>query len=340
MQMFGSDNFSSVHPCVLEELARVNEGHVVSYGDDRYTAEALEILRGHFGDECDILLTFNGTGANVVCLSALLRSWQSVLCARTAHINCDETGAPERIVGAKLVPIDTIDGKLTPQLIEPFLGVLGFEHSAQPHVISISNVTELGTTYTLEELRTLCDFAHERGLAVHCDGARLANAAAALGVSLKALTADVGIDALSFGGTKNALMGAEAAILFGDARTSASFMIRKQCGQLSSKMRYVAAQFSALYRDDLWLECARHANRMAARLSEGLVANGCTLTQPTDANEVFCIMPHEWIEPLQEEFHFYTWDELRDEVRLVASWDTDPAFVEAFIIRLSEMSRG
>jgi len=336
MQAFGSDNFSTVHPSVLEELARVNVGHVVSYGDDPYTAEALEILHGHFGDECDIKFTFNGTGANVVCLSAMLQSWQSVLCARTAHINCDETGAPERIVGAKLVPIDTPDGKLTPELIEPFLGVLGFEHAAQPHVISISNVTELGTVYTPDELRTLCDFAHERGLVVHCDGARLANAAASLGVSLKALTVDVGIDALSLGGTKNALMGAEAAIFFGDVRTPASFMIRKQCGQLASKMRYVAAQFSALYRGDTWLECASHANKMATRLVEGLQANGCELTQPADANEVFCIMPPDWIAPLQEEFHFYTWDASRDEVRLVTSWDTDPAFVEAFISRLDE----
>jgi threonine aldolase len=337
MQMFGSDNFSTVHPAVLDELSRVNSGHVVSYGDDPYTKEALDILHGHFGDECDIKFTFNGTGANVVCLSGLMRSWQSVLCARIAHINCDETAAPERIAGAKLVPIDTVDAKLTPALIEPYLGVLGFEHAAQPQVISISNVTELGTVYTPEELKVLCDFAHERGLVVHCDGARLANAAASLGVSLKALTADVGLDALSFGGTKNALMGAEAAIFFGEARTPASFMIRKQSGQLASKMRYVAAQFSALYRDDTWIECARHANAMAAKLAEGLKSCGCELTQSPDANEIFCIMPEEIIKPLQDEFHFYTWDEPKNEVRLVTSWDTDEAFIEAFIARLKEL---
>jgi threonine aldolase len=339
MQMFGSDNFSTVHPKVLDELAQVNTGHVVSYGDDPYTQEALDILGDHFGDECDIKFTFNGTGANVVCLSGLMRSWQSVLCARDAHINCDETGAPEHIAGVKLVPIDTTDGKLTPQLIEPYLGVLGFEHAAQPHVVSISNVTELGAVYRPEELKTLCDFAHERGLVVHCDGARLANAAASLEVPLKALTVDVGLDALSFGGTKNALMGAEAAIFFGDARIPASFMIRKQSGQLASKMRYVAAQFSALYRDDTWIECARHANAMATKLVKGLEACGCQLSQSPDANEVFCIMPKEIIEPLQDEFHFYTWNESKNEVRLVTSWDTDVSLVESFSTRLSELTR-
>jgi threonine aldolase len=340
MQMFGSDNYSSVHPCVLEELIRVNEGHAVSYGDDRYTAEAIEVLQKHLGDECDIKFTWNGTGANVVCLSALMRTWESVLCARNAHINTDETGAPEHIVGVKIVPIDTPDGKLTPALVEPYLSVLGFEHAAQPKVVSISNVTELGTVYNPSELRVLCDFAHQNGLKVHCDGARLANAAASLGVSLRELTTDTGLDALSFGGTKNALMGAEAAVFFGDARTSAGFMIRKQSGQLSSKMRYVAAQFSALYRGDVWLECARHANAMAARLVEGLRTHGCEITQSPDANEVFCILPREIIAPLQEEFHFYTWDEARDEVRLVASWDSDPTFVDAFVIRLGELMGG
>jgi len=338
MQMFGSDNFSTVHPRVLEELARVNVGHVVSYGDDPYTEEAITTLHKHFGKECDIKFTFNGTGANVVCLSALARSWHSVLCARTAHINCDETAAPERMAGVKIVPIDTEDGKLTPELIEPYLAVLGFEHSAQPHIISISNVTELGTVYTVDELKVLTGFAHQKGLIVHCDGARLANAAASLDVSLKALTVDAGIDALSLGGTKNGLMGAEAAIFFCDARTPASFMIRKQSGQLASKMRYVATQFLALYKDDLWLTCAAHANEQAARLSVVLQEAGCTLTQPTDANEVFCIMSPELIGTLEDEFHFYRWDCARNEVRLVTSWDTDPAFVDAFVARLKELA--
>lgn len=337
MQMFGSDNYSTVHPCVLEELARVNEGHEVAYGDDPYTNEAIEVLCTHLGSECDIKFTFNGTGANAVCLSVLAQSWQSVLCPRNAHINTDETGAPEHITGLKLVPIDTPDGKLTPALIKPYLGVLGFEHSAQPHVISISNVTELGTVYTASQLQELCDFAHDHGLRVHCDGARLANAAAALDVPLRALTVDAGLDALSLGGTKNGLMGVEASVFFGDARTPASFMIRKQSGQLASKMRYLGAQFTALYRGDIWLECARHANAMATLLVKGLRSCGCEITQSPDANEIFCVLPPHVAQPLQEEFHFYDWDGKPGEVRLVTSWDTDPALVDAFVTRLSTL---
>lgn len=334
MKSFGSDNYSGVHPAVFDELIRMNEGHVTAYGDDIYTQEATAVLQRHFGNECDIRFVFNGTGANVVCLSALTRSWESVLCAKSAHINNDECGAPEHIAGLKLVPIATDTGKLTPILIEPYLDVIGFEHAVQPRVVSISNVTEFGTVYTPSELRELCDFAHSRGLLVHCDGARLANAAASLGCSLREITADVGIDALSFGGTKNALMGAEAVVLFGDARNSALFMIRKASGQLSSKMRYIAGQFSALYRDDIWLQCARNANGMARRLSDGLKVLGIPTTQSPDANEVFAILPRQVIAPLQDEFHFYTWNESLAEVRWVTSWDTEPQEVDALLERL------
>jgi len=337
MQMFGSDNYSPVHPSVLEELARVNTGHVIAYGGDPYTAEAIEILHKHVGDECDILITFNGTGANVICLSGLLKPWQAVVCTRTAHINTDEGGAPERIAAAKLIPIDSEDGKLVPEMIEPYLGRLGDEHSAQPHVISISNVTELGTVYTPDELRTLCDFAHSNGMKVHCDGARIGNAATSLGVSIKELTADVGLDALSFGGTKNGLMGAEAAVFFGQTEPFVRFLIRKQSAQLASKMRYLAAQFIALYRGDIWLECAQHANAMTAKLVEGLQAQGCEITHSPDANEVFCVMDPALYKKLNEEFHFYPWDATRNEVRLVTSWDTEPALVDTFIKRLGEL---
>jgi len=337
MQMFGSDNYSPVHPRVLDELARVNTGHVVAYGDDAYTKQAVEILKAHLGGDCEVFLTFNGTGANVICLSALTKPWQSVICARNAHINTDEGAAPEHIAGVKLVPIDTPDGKLTPEVIAPFLSVLGDEHRAQPHVVSISNVTEFGTVYSVDELKALCDFAHEKGMVVHCDGARIANAAASLGVTLAELTFAVGLDALSLGGTKNALMGAEAAVFFGDFSRFEGLIIRKQSAQLASKMRYLAAQFIALYSDDTWLECARHANEMAARLVEGLRSTGCEVTHSPDANEVFCVMSPEVYAPLNEQFHFYPWDETRNEVRLVTCWDTEPSLVDAFITRLGEL---
>lgn len=339
MKAFGSDNYSSVHPVVIEELARVNTGHALPYGNDPYTAEAVNVLQAHFGPECDIRFVWNGTGANVVCLSALAQPWESVLCATTAHINNDECAAPEHIAGLKIVPIDTPDGKLTPELIQPYLAVQGFEHAAQPRVVSISNVTELGTVYTPEELVVLCDFAHAHGLVVHCDGARIANAAASLGVSLRALTADVGIDALSFGGTKNALMGAEAVVLFGSAQNRAIFMIRKSCGQLSSKMRYVAAQFAALYRGDVWLDCAGHANALTQRLAHGLAELGFAPTQQADANELFVVLPRPIIKPLQDEFHFYTWNESAGEVRFVTSWDNTFEEVEALLARVAEYAK-
>ncbi|MCL2025030.1 MAG: beta-eliminating lyase-related protein [Coriobacteriia bacterium] len=339
IQTLGSDNHSPVHPAVFEEFAQVNIGHVIAYGDDPYTAEAIDILKKHFGDACDIYFTFNGTGANVVALSGLLNPWEGVLCARSAHINCDEAGAPERIGNVKLIPIDTPDGKLSPARLEPYIADIGNEHAVQPRVISVSNLSEKGTVYTPDELRFLCEWAHEHGLYVHCDGARLANAAAALGVSLTALTADAGIDALSFGGTKNGLMGAEAVVWFGSARPQAGFWIRKQCGQLASKSRYVAAQFSALYRKAEWLECARHANAMAARLAEGLREHECELVQTPDGNEIFCTLPSSIIEPLQKDYFFYVVDEAKGEVRLVCSWDTDPAFIESFLTRLGELLR-
>lgn len=333
MKMFGSDNFSGVHPCVFEELARVNGDHVVAYGDDPYTREAVEILQRPdlLGEECDILFTWNGTGTNVVALSALVRTFESVICPVTAHINNDECAAPEHIAGLKLVPISTPDGKLTPELIEPALGVMGFEHAAQPRVISISNSTEEGTIYTPQEVKAICDYAHERGLLVHCDGARIANAVAGNNCSLYDLTAGAGLDALSLGGTKNALMGAEAVVLWGDARCRELFMIRKSCGQMPSKMRFVAAQFSALYRDGVWLECAQNANRQAAYLVKGLKERGFELTKDVRSNEVFVIMPPVVFSALEQKYHFYMWDEATNAVRLVTSWDTTQAQVDELL---------
>lgn len=336
MKLLGSDNFSGVHPRVFEELMRVNAEHVVAYGDDAYTEEAVALLQADdlLGSESQIMFTFNGTGTNVVALSALLKSYESVICPATAHINTDECGAPEHIASIKLVPIATPDGKLTPELVEPALGVMGFEHAAQPRVISISNSTEEGTIYTPEEVRALCDFAHERGLLVHCDGARIANAVVGNGCTLYDLTAGAGLDALSLGGTKNAMLGAEAVVLFGEARNKALFMIRKSSGQMASKMRFVAAQFSAMYRNGLWRECAQHANAMAAYLVEQLQKRGFQLTKEVRSNEVFVIMPSEVIAALQEKYHFYMWNEARSEVRLVTSWDTQQSELDEFLADL------
>lgn len=333
MKMFGSDNFSGVHPRVFEELARVNEGHVVAYGDDDYTREAVDILQREdlLGTNCDIMFTWNGTGTNVVALSALVRPFESVICPATAHINNDECAAPEHIAGLKLVPVQTPDGKLTPELIEPCLSVVGFEHAAQPRVISISNSTEEGTIYSPDELKALCDYAHQHNLLVHCDGARIANAVVGNDCTLYDLTAGAGIDALSLGGTKNALMGAEAVVLFGDARNRFLFIIRKSSGQMPSKMRFVAAQFSAMYRDGLWRECAANANDMAQRLVKGLSESGIELTKEIHSNEVFAILPEPLIEPLQKKYHFYTWNETTHEMRFVTSWDTCAEEIDALV---------
>lgn len=322
---FGSDNHSGAHPEVLEALVAANDGHVHAYGDDILTARAVDVLKRHFGDECDIAFTFNGTGANCVALATVCRPWHSVICPVTAHINCDEAAAPERLAGVKLVPVETPDGKLTPALVEPHLAVLGFEHAAQPRVISVSNVSEYGTVYTPDELRALADLAHEHGLLLHVDGARLANAAASLGCGLREITADAGVDLLSLGGTKNGLVFGEAVVIFGAARTHDLVFARKQLAQLASKMRFVAVQFEALFSGDLWLRSAAHANAMASRLAAGARAAGVELTQEPQANEVFALLAHDRVAPLAERFGFYTWRESAkhglDEVRWVTSWD-------------------
>ncbi|MDR1413089.1 MAG: threonine aldolase [Actinomycetes bacterium] len=346
MRAFGSDNYSGAHPAVFDKLRAVNADHVVAYGDDPYSAEAVSCLQRQLAaPDAHIRFTFNGTGTNVLCLSALLHPWESVLCADSAHIHTDEGGAAEYLAGLKLVAIPVADslsapdGKLTPQLIEPYRVPPAGEHSRQPRVISISNVTELGTVYTPTELKTLSEYAHSHGLYLHCDGARIANAAAALGVPLSALTSEVGLDALSFGGTKNALLGAEAAIWFSDAARAvegSSFFLRKESAQLSSKMRFVAAQFLALYEGELWLQCANQANAMARRLAGGMRTLGIELPTSPDANEVFAQLPPGAIAPLQERFHFYTWDEAAHIIRWVCSWDTTPEEVDELIAAVRE----
>ena len=287
------------------------------------------------GDEAQVAFVFNGTGANVVGLAAVCRPWESVICAESAHIMTDECGAPEHIAGVKLVPVHTPDGKLTPELVAPALTGFGFEHHSQPKVISVSNVSELGTVYSARELKALSELAHSKGMLLHVDGARIANAAAGTGATLSTLSVSAGVDLLSLGGTKNGMLAGEAVVLFGDARTDDLPYVRKQSGQLSSKMRFVAAQFIAMFEGDLWRTCATNANLMALRLAEGAQAKGVEIAFPVQANEVFALLPDDAIPELQERFHFYAWEEGlaegRSLVRWVTSWDTTSVEVDELV---------
>lgn len=331
VRAFASDNYAGAHPEVLAAIADANDGHAVPYGADPWTARAQELLREHFGEDASSYLVFNGSAANVLSLRAMCRPWESVICAEGAHINVDEGGAPERIAGCKLQAVATPDGKLTPDLVAPMLGRIGDEHAVQPRVISISQSTELGTRYSPGELRALADFAHERGLLLHVDGARLANAAAALDLPLRAITTDAGVDAVSFGGTKNGLLMGEAAVFLRPGLDDGFAYLRKQTLQLASKGRFLAAQFVALLEGDLWLRSAAHANAMAARLAAALAdAPGVRLTQPVQANGLFAAIPRGVIAELQREWHFYMWDETAAVVRWMCSWDTTPDEVDAF----------
>lgn len=328
---FASDNYAPAHPDVLAAVVAANEGHAGSYGSDPWTARAVERLRDHLGAQTEIFLVFNGTAANVLCLQALLRPYEAVICAESAHIAVDEGGAPERILGSKLVDVPTPDGKLTPELVEQRILRLGDEHAVQPKVVSITQTTELGTRYELDEVRALADVTHDHGLLLHLDGARIANAAAGLGVGLREATADLGVDALSLGATKNGALGAEAVVLFDPAHAAGFAWWRKQAMQLASKMRYAAAQFDALYAGDLWLRNAAHANAMAQRLAAGVAGlPGVRIARPVQANAVFAVVAPDATARLQERFAFYVWDERTGEVRWMCSWDTTPEEVDAF----------
>jgi threonine aldolase len=328
---FASDNYAAAHPEVLAAIAEANDGHAAAYGADPWTARAEELLREHFGERARGFLVFNGTGANVLCFRAMCRPWESVLCAAGAHVNVDEGGAPERIAGVKLHPLETPDGKLTPELVATRLGRKGDEHVVQPRVVSVSQSTELGTRYSPYELHALAHFAHSRGLLLHVDGSRLANAAAALDVPLRAIATDVGVDALSFGGTKNGLLIGEAVVMLRPDLGDGLPYLRKQTLQLASKGRYLAAQFVALLEGDLWQRSAAHANAMAARLAAAVDgAPGVRITQAVQANGVFAVLPPAATERLQRDWRFYTWDEPTGEVRWMCSWDTTPEEVDAF----------
>ncbi|HEX8556795.1 MAG TPA: low specificity L-threonine aldolase [Pyrinomonadaceae bacterium] len=320
---FASDNNAGVHPRVMDSVRTANHGHAAAYGDDEYTETAARLMRERFGGRAEVFFVFGGTGANVAALAAATRPHHAVVCAETAHVNVDECGAPERFAGCKLIALPTPDGKLRPEQVEPLLAALGDQHHVQPRVVSVSQATELGTVYAAGELARLSEFAHARGMLLHVDGARLANAAAHLGASLEELTAGAGVDVLSFGGTKNGMMYGEAVVFFDPALARDFRFVRKQCAQLPSKMRFVAAQFTALLTDDLWLRTASHANRMARLLAEELRATPrVSVTQPVESNAVFAALPPAALARLRERFFFYTWDRQTSEARFMCSFDT------------------
>ena len=328
---FASDNNAGVHPEVIEAIKAANDGHVIAYGSDPVTARATELFQKHFGDVA-VFFVFGGTGANVLGLKAITNPHHAIFCADTAHVNVDECGAPEKFTGCKLITIATPDGKLRVEQIKPLLHGIGVEHHVQPRVITISQATEMGTVYTRDELKTLADFAHDNGLLLHVDGARLANAAVALDTTFKEITTDVGVDVLSFGGTKNGMMYGEAVVFFDKARAADFKYIRKQGMHLPSKMRFISAQFEALLAGDLWRRGAAHANRMAQLLGVELSkVSKIKLTQPVESNGVFATIPKEYIPALQEKYFFYVWDESISEVRLMASFDTNEDDIHDFI---------
>lgn len=344
---FASDNYSGVHPEVLAAIAAANGGHQVAYGDDVYTARLQEVMSTHFGEGVQAFPMFNGTGANVVGLQSMLPRWGAVIAAGTAHIHVDEAGAPERVAGIKLLTVPTENGKLTPELIDREAWGWGDEHRAQPLVVSITQSTELGTLYSVDEIAAITDHAHGLGMRVHMDGARISNAAASLGVPLRAFTRDAGVDVLSYGGTKNGAMLGEAVVILNPEASEGLLFLRKLNMQLSSKMRFVSAQLLALLEGDLWLRNASHSNAMAQRLRAGIEAGvadgsirGVTFTQPTQSNGVFATVPDGVADRLRESFRFYDWDAAKNEVRWMCSFDTTEDDIDAFVAAIARETLG
>lgn len=328
---FASDNNAGVHPDILKEIALANKGHVTGYGTDPYTDQARMLFKEILGPDAEIFFVFTGTAANVLGLSSITRSWNSILTASTAHIEQDECGSPEKFSGCKVLTVDTPDGKVTPELLKRHMHGFGFEHHAQPKVISITQPTEMGTVYTPEEVRVLADYAHNNGMYLHMDGARIANAAISLGLSFKAITTDCGVDVLSFGGTKNCLICGEAVCFLKPGIVSDFKYMRKQGMQLASKMRFISSQYIAYFRNDLWKTCAMHSNSMAKILEEKLRnISGITITQKVQSNGVFVVIPKEAAEEVMKSYFFYSWDEQKSEYRLMTSWDTTEEDIDDF----------
>lgn len=332
-----------MHPRVLESITAANADHAVSYGADPWTTRALELIRGEFGEQAEVFPVFNGTGANVVGMQSMLRSWESVICATTAHVNVDEAGAPEKLLGSKVIAVPSADAKITPELIRAQHWGIGDFHHAQPRVVLVTQSTEYGTRYSLDELRAITSTAHELDMYVYLDGARIANATAGLGCTFKEMTTDIGIDALSFGATKNGAMGAEAVVILNPSLNAGETLgyIRKQYMQLASKMRFISAQFIALLEDELWRVNAEHSNSMAQYLASKVTSiPGVTITQAVEANAVFAIIPAAITPALQEVTPFYVWNEATNEVRWMCSWDTTTADIDTFVAALTSLTSG
>jgi threonine aldolase len=334
---FASDNWAGVHPEVLAAMAAANVGHVPSYGNDPYTREAEERIRAAVGDDAEVFLVFSGTAANVLCLHSMVQSHQAVICAETAHVYTSECAAAEKHIGCKLLTVPSPNGKITVPGIREHLKYIGNEHHVQPRAISITQATEYGTVYTPQEIRAIADFAHTHALLLHMDGARIFNAAAFLDVPLRAITSGAGVDALSFGGTKNGLVAGEAVVFFKQILADDFEFKRMQGMQLASKMRFIAAQFNALLSNDLWKRSAMHSNRMAQLLAGELAAiKGIALTQPVQANEIFVTLPEEILPKLQARWPFHIWNEATSEARLITSFDTEEADIADFAALVRE----
>lgn len=329
---FASDNNAGVHSDVLQAVMKANQGHAIAYGGDPYTQDAIAKIKELFGQQASVYFVFLGTAANVLSIKALTDSYHSVICSESAHIHTDECGAPEKLTGCKLITVPPVNGKISADDVRKYLVGFGFEHHSQPKVISITQSTELGTLYSIEEIKALADLAHEYNMYLHVDGARIANASVALGKSFKEMITDTGVDVLSFGGTKNGLMYGEAIVFLKEGLDKNFMYYRKQGMQLSSKMRFLSAQFSAYLSNDLWKKNAEQSNRMAQLLAKEISAiKGIRITQPVQANGVFAIIPREITAALQEEFFFYVWDEHTNEVRWMTSWDTQEEDIYGFV---------
>ena len=341
MRSFASDNNAGVHPLIMDAIAKANSHHAVGYGDDPWTEQATRKLKEVFGENASPFFVFNGTGANSIALQAITRSFNSIICTQTAHIYVDECGAPARMTGCTLTAVPTSDGKLTPELIRPHLHGFGVCHHPQPKAVYLSQTTELGTVYTIDEIRAIADLLHAYDMYLHIDGARLANACAYLNCSMKQLTVDAGVDILSLGGTKNGMMQGEAVISFRPELTENLPYFRKQSAQLASKMRYLSAQFIPYLTDDLWLSNARHANRQAAKLVNILKQfPQVNFTQPPETNQLFFRLPKDVAQKLSEKYFFYYWNEAESEIRFVTSWDTSDEDIERLDTTLKELFWG
>lgn len=336
---FASDNNAGVHPDILKAIEAGNNGHVVAYGDDPYTEKAIAEFKKLLGNDIEVFFVFGGTAANVLGIKTVTEPFNAVICAETAHINVDECGAPEKFTGCKLLTIPTTNGKITVEQIARHVHGIGDQHHVQPKVISITQATEMGTLYTPKEIKAITDYAHQNNMFLHMDGARIANAAVGLDVDIKEITKNAGVDILSFGGTKNGMMFGEAVVFFNRELAKNFRFIRKQGMQLASKMRFVSAQFEALFSNGLWLENAKHANQMARLLAEKIKEiPQVKITQEVQANAVFAIVPKYSIPKLQEKYFFYVWNEETSEVRWMASFDTQKEDIENFVKFVKEIA--